>query len=53
MIDVRSIEASVSSPDVYSSPASYSYPPTYNYSSRSDYYRNYSGIHSGPERTFP
>jgi hypothetical protein len=37
----------------YSSPASYSYPAPYNYSSRSDYYRNYNGIHSAPERTFP
>jgi hypothetical protein len=39
----------------YSSPASYSYsyPATYNYGSRSDYYRNYNGIHPAPERTFP
>ena len=43
-------------------PSSYSYaPPGYSYvpassssySSRSDYYRNYNGIHAAPERTFP
>jgi hypothetical protein len=37
----------------YPAPASYSYPATYSYNSRSDYYRNYNGIHSPPERTFP
>jgi hypothetical protein len=33
----------------------YSYVPASNssYSSRSDYYRNYNGIHAAPERTFP
>ena len=47
----------------YGSPQSY-YPqapgysyypsgPTYGYQSRSDYYRNYNGIHPGAERTFP
>jgi len=43
-------------------PSGYSYaPPRYSYvpassssySSRSDYYRNYNGIHAAPERTFP
>ena len=27
----------------------YSYPPSYAYRSRGDYYRNYNGIHAGPE----
>lgn len=31
----------------YSTP--YYYPRSYAYSSRGDYYRNYRGIHSGPE----
>ena len=36
-------------------PSGYSYVPASNsgYSSRSDYYRNYNGIHAAPERTFP
>jgi hypothetical protein len=36
-------------------PPGYSYVPASNssYSSRSDYYRNYNGIHAAPERTFP
>jgi len=41
-------------------PAGYSYAPSAyvpasnsSYSSRSDYYRNYNGIHAAPERTFP
>jgi hypothetical protein len=36
-------------------PADYSYVPasSSSYSSRSDYYRNYNGIHAAPERTFP
>jgi hypothetical protein len=36
-------------------PSGYSYTPASNssYSSRSDYYRNYNGIHAAPERTFP
>ena len=36
-------------------PSDYSYVPASNssYSSRSDYYRNYNGIHAAPERTFP
>ena len=46
----------------YNSPSGYNYyptrygynaPATYDYSSRSDYYRNYNGVHPGPERTFP
>ena len=46
----------------YYAPSGYSYaPPGYSYvpassssySSRSDYYRNYNGIHAAPERTFP
>ena len=46
----------------YYSPSGYDYaPPAYayvpasnsSYSSRSDYYRNYNGIHAAPERTFP
>jgi hypothetical protein len=46
----------------YSSPSGYSYAPSdsayvpasnSSYSSRSDYYRNYNGIHAAPERTFP
>jgi hypothetical protein len=37
----------------YNSPASYSYPATYNYGSRSEYYRDYNGIHAPAERTFP
>ncbi len=45
---------------VYSTPATTYYavdPPSYQksnvYSSRWDYYRNYKGIHDGPERTGP
>jgi hypothetical protein len=36
-------------------PSDYAYVPASNgsYSSRSDYYRNYNGIHAAPERTFP
>jgi hypothetical protein len=36
-------------------PSGYSYVPASNssYSSRSDYYRNYNGIHAAPERAFP
>ena len=36
-------------------PPAYSYVPasSSSYSSRSDYYRNYNGIHAAPERTFP
>ena len=36
-------------------PSGYTYVPASNssYSSRSDYYRNYNGIHAAPERTFP
>jgi hypothetical protein len=36
-------------------PSDYAYTPASNssYSSRSDYYRNYNGIHAAPERTFP
>jgi hypothetical protein len=36
-------------------PSDYAYVPASNssYSSRSDYYRNYNGIHAPPERTFP
>jgi hypothetical protein len=46
----------------YYSPSGYGYAPSDNayvpasnssYSSRSDYYRNYNGIHAAPERTFP
>jgi hypothetical protein len=39
----------------YYAPSGYSYVPASNssYSSRSDYYRNYNGIHAAPERTFP
>ena len=46
----------------YYSPSGYSYAPSgyaevpansSSYSSRSDYYRNYNGIHAAPERTFP
>lgn len=43
-------------PSGYSyAPSGYSYTPASNssYSSRSDYYRNYNGIHAAPERTFP
>ena len=43
-------------PSDYSyAPSGYSYMPASNstYSSRSDYYRNYNGIHAAPERTFP
>ena len=43
-------------PSDYSyAPSGYSYTPASNstYSSRSDYYRNYNGIHAAPERTFP
>jgi len=44
------------SPSGYSyAPSDYAYVPASNssYSSRSDYYRNYNGIHAAPERTFP
>jgi hypothetical protein len=44
------------SPSGYSyAPSGYSYVPASNssYGSRSDYYRNYNGIHAAPERTFP
>ena len=51
------------SPSGYTyAPADYSYTPSgyasvpassSSYSSRSDYYRNYNGIHAAPERTFP
>jgi len=44
------------SPSGYSyAPSGYSYVPASNssYASRSDYYRNYNGIHAAPERTFP
>ena len=36
-------------------PSDYAYVPASNssFSSRSDYYRNYNGIHAPPERTFP
>jgi hypothetical protein len=36
-------------------PSGYTYVPasSSSYSSRSDYYRNYNGIHAAPERTFP
>jgi hypothetical protein len=36
-------------------PSGYSYVPASNssYGSRSDYYRNYNGIHAAPERTLP
>jgi hypothetical protein len=36
-------------------PSGYTYVPASNssYGSRSDYYRNYNGIHAAPERTFP
>ena len=46
----------------YYAPSGYSYAPSgyadvpansSSYSSRSDYYRNYNGIHAAPERTFP
>ena len=40
----------------YYPPSGYSYypsGPTYGSQSRSDYYRNYNGIHPGAERTFP
>lgn len=45
----------------YTAPATTAYytydPPSYQksnvYASRSDYYRNYQGIHNGPERTGP
>lgn len=43
-------------PSGYSyAPSGYSYVPASNssYGSRSDYYRNYNGIHAAPERTFP
>ena len=43
-------------PSGYSyAPPGYSYVPasSSSYSSRSDYYRNYNGIHAAPERTFP
>ena len=42
---------------VYTTPASTYDPPNYQksnvYASRWDYYRNYQGIHNGPERTGP
>jgi len=44
------------SPSGYAyAPSDYAYVPASNssYSSRSDYYRNYNGIHAAPERTFP
>ena len=43
------------SPGYGYAPADYAYVPASNssYSSRSDYYRNYNGIHTAPERTFP
>jgi hypothetical protein len=36
-------------------PSGYTYVPasSSSYGSRSDYYRNYNGIHAAPERTFP
>ena len=36
-------------------PSGYTYVPasSSSYCSRSDYYRNYNGIHAAPERTFP
>jgi hypothetical protein len=46
----------------YYSPSGYGYAPSDNayvpasnssYGSRSDYYRNYNGIHAAPERTLP
>jgi hypothetical protein len=42
----------------YYGPSGYGYAPSVpannsSYSSRSDYYRNYNGIHAAPERTFP
>jgi len=37
----------------YSPSASYGYPATYNNGARSDYYRNYNGIHPPQERTYP
>jgi hypothetical protein len=43
-------------PSDYSyAPSGYSYVPasSSSYGSRSDYYRNYNGIHAAPERTFP
>jgi hypothetical protein len=45
-------------PAYYSAPAYYTAPPpSYTksnvYSSKWDYYRNYQGIHDGPERTGP
>jgi hypothetical protein len=43
-------------PSDYSyAPSGYTYVPASNssYGSRSDYYRNYNGIHAAPERTFP
>jgi hypothetical protein len=43
-------------PSGYSyAPSGYSYVPasSSSYGSRSDYYRNYNGIHAAPERTFP
>jgi hypothetical protein len=45
-----------SSQSYYSQSPGYSYypsGPTYGSQSRSDYYRNYNGIHPGAERTFP
>ena len=44
------------SPSGYSyAPSGYAYVPASDssYNSRSDYYRNYNGIHAAPERTFP
>jgi hypothetical protein len=34
-------------------PSGYNYPSGYAYDSRSDYYRNYNGIHPPAERTYP
>src|ERR1700682_4726490 len=53
-----SYPANYSYPVSYSYPASYRYPTNYNYPANYSYRssawdRNYSGIHPGPERTFP
>jgi hypothetical protein len=39
----------------YYYPSGYTYypPPSYGYGSHWDYYRNYNGIHPGPEGTYP
>ena len=47
-----------SSYSYYPAPVTYTYyparyPASYGYSSYGDYYRNYNGIHPGPERNFP